>query len=154
MVLAFHHWVKTCCWLNISPEQTLFPKDNANAILKKSEEHDQFVSDASGNKTTCKPGPFTKDNEWDKWAKTFEEHLSLMPGSTGIPLSHVICNGKQPRLLPQATDKENFISMAKHTGKTFEANSKKVHICPLPSPAKHVDAPLVVKAVGTNTKCG
>ena len=35
VVSAFHHWVKTCFWLNIDPEQVPFPKDDADAILEK-----------------------------------------------------------------------------------------------------------------------
>ena len=38
-VLAFHHWVKTCFWLNVDPEMVPFPVNDANAILKKSEAH-------------------------------------------------------------------------------------------------------------------
>ena len=127
MVLACHHWVETCFWLNVDPELVPFPKDDADAVLEKSKVHDQFVADASDNTTTCEPELFTKDNEWDKWAKTSEDHLSSIPGSQ--PSSHVICNNEQPQLLPHATDKENFISVASLTRKTFEDNSEKVHTC-------------------------
>ena len=154
MVFAFHCWVKTCFWLNADPEQILFPKDDASAILKKSEVHDQFIADASDNETTCKPESFTEDDKWDKWAKTSKNCLGPMPGSMGIPSSHVICNDKQPQPLSQATDKANFVSMARLARKTFEADSKKVHTCLRPSLAKHTDALSVVEAVGTNTKCG
>ena len=41
-VLAFHHWVKTCFWLNVDPELVPFPVDDANAILEKSEAHNQM----------------------------------------------------------------------------------------------------------------
>ena len=129
MSFAFHHGVKTCSWLNVDPEQVPFPGDDANAILEKSEVHDQFAADASDNKTAHKPESFTKDDKWDEWARTFKDHLSLIPGSTGTPSSCVIHNDDQPRLLPHATDKENFISMASLAGKTFEANSEKVHAC-------------------------
>ena len=63
-VLAFHCWVKTCFWLNVNPEMVPFPVDDADAILKKSEAHNQFVADASDNGTTCEPQLFTKDNKW------------------------------------------------------------------------------------------
>ena len=69
--LAFHHWVKTCFWLNVDPEQVPFPKKNADAILDQSELHDQFLADALDNKMTMKSDPFTKDHKWDEWAKTF-----------------------------------------------------------------------------------
>ena len=80
--LAFDRWVKTCFWLNVDPEQVPFPKQNANAILDQSELHDQFLADASDDKTAMKPKLFTKDCKWDKWAKEFEECLTLLPGST------------------------------------------------------------------------
>ena len=128
-VLAFHHWVKTCFWLNINPEMVPFPVNDANAILKKSEAHNRFLADASDNKTACKPNAFTKDDKFDEWAKTFEDYLSLIPGATGLPLSYVIRDTEQPQMLLDATDKANFISMASLTGKTFEDDSEKVHIC-------------------------
>ena len=76
---SFHCWVKTCFWLNVDPEQVPFPKNNAKAILKKSELHNQFIEDASDNKMSMKPDPFTKDHKWDEWAKTFKECLSDAP---------------------------------------------------------------------------
>ena len=71
VVKALHCWAKTCFWLNVDPEQTPFPKDNASAILDRAELHKQFVEDASDNKTSMKPDPFTKDAKWDEWAKSF-----------------------------------------------------------------------------------
>ena len=153
-VLAFHYWVKTCIWLNIDPEQVPFPKDNADAILDKSELHNKFLTDASDNKITMKPVPFTKDHKWDEWAKTFEEYLTPLPGSTGIPLACVIRKQEEPELSPIANDKENFISMAKLSGKTFKIDSEKVHICLLPLLTKHSEALSVVKGTGGDTKCG
>ena len=56
---------------------------------------------------------------------------------------------------PHATDEENFISMvASLAGKTFESDSEKVHACPRPPLTKHSDAPLAVKAVRMDVKCG
>ena len=86
-VFAFHYWVKTCFWLNIDPEQVPFPTKNASATLEKSEAYNQFIEDASDNKKAYKPEPFTKDDKWDEWGKTFEDYLSSIPGSTGLPLS-------------------------------------------------------------------
>ena len=48
-----------------------------------------------------------------------------LPGSTGMPLAHVICEHKEPEPLPAATDEENFVAMAKLSGKTFEIDSEK-----------------------------
>ena len=115
--------------MNIDPEMVPFPVDDANAILKKSKAHNQFIADASDNKLTHKPELFTKDDKWDKWAKTFKDCLSLISGVTGLPLSCVICNAEQPQLLPHVKDEEKFISMASLTGKTFESDLKKVHAC-------------------------
>ena len=122
-------------------------------MLMPSELHDQFIADASDNKTSVKPDPFTKDDKWDEWAKTFEEHLSLLPGSTGMPLAHVICKDEEPQLLPAATNKENFIAVAKLPSKTFEIDSEKVHICLLPLLTEHSEALSVVKGTGGDTKC-
>ena len=128
-VFAFHCWVETRFWLNVDPELVPFPVDDANAILKQSEAHNQFTADASGNETTCEPQLLMKDNEWDKWAKTFKDHFSSIPGSTGLPSSCVICSKEQLQMLPHATDKENFVSMASLARKTFESNSEEVHAC-------------------------
>ena len=81
---------------------------------------------------TMKPDPLTKDDKWDEWAKTFEECLSLLLGSTGLPLTCVICHNEEPQPLPAATDKENFIAVAELSGKTFETDLEKAHICLLP----------------------
>ena len=90
VVKACHHWVKTCFWLNVDPEQVLFPMDDADAVLEKAKSHKQFVKDTSDDKAACKPRLFTQANEWDEWAKTFEVCPSLLPGCTGIPSFHVI----------------------------------------------------------------
>ena len=93
--------------MNIDPEQVPFPKKNADAILEQSELHNQFLADASNNKMAMKPKLFTEDHKWDKWVKEFEEHLTLLPGSTGPPLACVICKRKEPTLSPVATDQIN-----------------------------------------------
>ena len=151
-VLAFHCWVKTCFWLNIDPEQVPFPKKDADAVLDQSELHNQFLANASDNKTTMKPESFTKDHKWDEWAETFEECLNLSPGSTGLPPACVICKREEPTLSPTATDEENFISMAKLSGKTFKIDSEKAHICSLSLLTKHSEASSVVKGTGGDTK--
>ena len=89
-VLASHDWVGTCHRLDVNLEQTPFPHANADEILEKADEHKQFIPAASAIKTTAKQGLFTKDDKWDDWAKSFEECMSLPPGSTGIPLSCII----------------------------------------------------------------
>ena len=57
-------------------------------------------------------------------------------------------------MLCDATDKENFVSMALLTGKTFESDSEKVHICLRPLLTKHSDALSVVEAARMDSKCG
>ena len=146
--------MKTCFWLNVNPEMVPFPVDNANAILEKSKAHNQFLADESDNETTCEPNSFAKDDEFDEWAKTFEDCLSLIPGVTVLPLSHVICDAEQPQLLPHATNKENHILMASLTEKTFESNSEKVHTCLQPLSTKHSDALSTAKAVRMDARCG
>ena len=79
--------------------------------------------------------------------------MSLLPGSTGIPLSCVVQEEEQPQSLSQATDEENFVLMAKLTRKNFKTDSKEVHICMLPFLAKHSEAPSIVKGTGTDTGC-
>ena len=153
-MIAFHHWVKTCFWSNVDPEQVAFPKDNADAILKQSGLHHQFLADALDNKMTVKPKPFTKDHKWDKWAKEFEEHLTLLPGCTGLPLAHVIRKSEEPKSSPTATKKENFISVAQLSGRTFEIDSEKAHICLLPLSTEHSEALSVVEGTGGDAKCG
>ena len=97
--------------------------------------------------------PPSQLDEWDDWAKSFEECVSLPPGSIGIPLSHIILEQEQPQLLPKATNNKNFISMAKLAGKTFKTDSEKVHLCSLPVLAKHSEALLIVKGTGADTRC-
>ena len=154
VMFAFHCWVWTCFWLNVDPEQVPFPKNNAEAIKKTSKAHNQFVADASDDKTSVKPGPFTKDNKWDEWAKTFKKCPSLLPGSTRTPLACIIRKDEDPHLLPTATEKENFVVMPKLSGKTFKIDSEKVHICSLTLSTKHGEASSVVKGTGGDTKCG
>ena len=89
-VLAFHHWVKTCFWLNINPKQDAFPFRSAASVLKSAELHNQFLTDASDNKTSMKPKLFKKDHKFNEWAKEFEECPTLLPGCTGLPLACVI----------------------------------------------------------------
>ena len=55
--------------MDVAPELTSFPHANADKILEKADEHEQFISDASNIKTTAKLGLFTKDDKWDNWAK-------------------------------------------------------------------------------------
>ena len=116
--------MKTCCWLGTDPAQTPFPEDNASATFERAEEHRQFISDVSNNKLNDETGLFTKDNKWDKWARTFKECTSLPLGCIGIPLSHIVCEDKQPQPLPDATNKANFILMARLSGRTFKSDSK------------------------------
>ena len=152
--LTFHHWVKTCFWLNTDPEQVPFPKENVDAILEQSGLHNQFLANASDNKMAVKPKPFTKDHKFDEWAKEFEECLTLLPRCTGLPSVHVICRKEEPTLFPTATKKENFVSMAQLSGGTFEIDSEKAHILLLPLLTKHSEALSVVKGTGGDAKCG
>ena len=55
-VLAFHHLVKTSCWLGIDPEQTPFPFESSGTILEGAGKHEQLILDASDFKSTAKPG--------------------------------------------------------------------------------------------------
>ena len=57
-------------------------------------------------------------------------------------------------MLLDATDKENFVSMASLTGKTFKSDSEKVHICLCLLLTKHSDALSVVEAARMDLKYG
>ena len=151
VVLAFHHWAKTGHWLESCPEMTPFPVEDADLILEKADEHEQFILDASDIKSTAKPGLFAEDDKWSNLAESLKECISLSPGSAGLPLSCEIHNEEQPQLLPHVADKENFISMlAKLKGKTFDADSEKALICLVPFVAKDRDMFSIVKGMGTN----
>ena len=124
---------------------TLFHVGNADLISEKANTHEHFILDAFDIESAAKPGLFAKEDKWDDWAKSFEDCISLSPGSIGLPLSCAICNQEQPQILPWATDKENFICMAELSGKTFHTDSENVHICLLPFLAKHGEALPIVK---------
>ena len=154
MVFAFHYWAKKCFWMDIDPRSTPFPAEEAFAILNQADKHKRFVQDASDNKSTAKPGLFTKDDNWEDWSQSFEQYLSLLPGETGLPLSYVIWQEESPTMDPEANDNENFISMARLSGNTFESDSQRVHVSLIPFLAKHNEALSIVKGIGVDNRCG
>ena len=153
---AFHHWIKIQIWSNLLVEYQKFPINKAPIILRQAERHNQYLNDADSHRTSAKPKPFTKDDEWDDWSKSFYAYVKLLPGTNGLPLCYVIREDDEPdnsKAQANGTTMDDFIMLAPLTGIAFKDDSLKVHTLLIQFIIKNPDAMSIVKSLG-DTTCG
>jgi hypothetical protein len=49
------------------------------------------------NSKAADPGKFKDERKWPEWEKAFINYLAIIPGVSGIPLSYVVRDAKDPK---------------------------------------------------------
>jgi hypothetical protein len=128
--IALMHWIQDHYRMGENPNHH-GPNDfDDNAIVEALEnaqfreslkESSKIASDAAD------PGKFAKGMDWFQWYRQFQNYMSCIPGTTGIPLAYVIRPNDAPIIDPNATYAMHLINRAPLVGRVFDTDKQHAH---------------------------
>ena len=83
------HYVQDCYRVDRDPNHLEVDIPVVEAALQRSIIRKSFCSQRETNAKAADPGKFIP-KKWHQWENAFDNYLSVLPGSTGIPLAYII----------------------------------------------------------------
>ena len=122
------HLIQDCVKTNKPLDQADVTLDTINTALERAAARKTFTDQMDTNAKSANPGKFEKEKDWQKWSDAFVNFLSVIPGSTGIPLSYVVREKEDPEPNADYTDfHAEMIACAPLNGGTFNTDRRSVH---------------------------
>jgi hypothetical protein len=121
------HWVQDCGRTDREPRaQQINANDIADAAVNANHRLNLKDNMETASKATD-PGKLKANTDWYTWSQGFNNYLSTIPGSTGIPLSYVIRINENPMIVHDVDYLTDLVNRAPLRGPVFTADRRQVH---------------------------
>lgn len=126
-IKAFVQWTKDEIRQGRDPALTVFPVNEAVALIRRHKSHESYVKKSKTLTETAKPEKFTAKVKWEDWAPAFLNFLRSIPGRDGVPLKYVCRDNDLPDQQLHADFLDDYVSRAPHAGQAFATDAAEVH---------------------------
>ena len=126
-IKAFIQWSKDQIRVGIDPSTLPFPVADVQNLIRRSKDHENFLTKKDSMSDNVKPTRFTEKILWDEWKPTLINFLNTLPGRHGVPLKYVIRDNDLPLIDPTADMLQDYVNRAPLQGDAFELDSAEVH---------------------------
>ena len=123
---AFLFWTQEMDWYGHDPSMEAFPVQRTGELSNRIRLHKKFINDAKTMIDISKPKDFAANKDWEEWQVTLVANLIVIPGQSGVPLSHAIRENDNPTFQPQTDFLDEYVNEAPLHGPTFDNDNTKV----------------------------
>jgi hypothetical protein len=95
-LIALMHWVQDCVRTNTDINPASFSIETMLIAHDRAEFRETFASQTDVMSKAADPGKLKDSNSWDVWSTSFANLLSVIPATSGIPLSYAIREVAEP----------------------------------------------------------
>jgi hypothetical protein len=128
-LIALMHWVQDCVRTNTDIDPASFNVETMLTAHDCAEFRETFASQTDVLSKAADPGKLKDSNSWEVWNTSFTNLLSVIPATSGIPLSYVIREVAEPEDGEVMYNDFMEECVARHPleGPRFIADRKRVH---------------------------
>jgi hypothetical protein len=122
------YWVQDMKRMSINPEDQDIASADTQLAIENTDIHKNLFDNMDTSSKAADPGKLGNQVDWYTWSHGFVNYLSTIPGSTGIPLSYVVCESDEPTDLSDNDDYlTTLVGRAPLKGTTYVADHCQVH---------------------------
>ena len=128
-LIALMHWVQDCVRTNTDIDPASFNVETMLIAHDRAEFRETFASQTDVMSKAADSGKLKDSNSWEVWSTSFANLLSVIPATSGIPLSYVIREVAEPEDGEVVYNDFMEECVARHplAGPRFIADRKRVH---------------------------